>query len=140
MTRTDANSTTTFDANAQDTRACEQLCYAYARCLDFFDHDSLPELFAADGELALGDASHRGRSAILAYVTGLPRMPTRHVISNVFIDLTGSGNARGIAYVQRFTVDGPQTVQAIGHFEDQYQRHNSEWFFTRRRLHWLSET
>ncbi len=139
MTPANAEHSSKSDTNTSDARACEQLCYAYARCLDFFDHDALPELFSPSAELSLNGDTYRGPQAILAYIAGLPRMPTRHVISNVFIDFIDPENARGIAYVQRLSTDSAQPAHAVGHFEDRYTRQGGEWRFERRTLHWLSQ-
>ncbi|MCR9276696.1 MAG: nuclear transport factor 2 family protein [Pseudomonadaceae bacterium] len=138
MTSADANSLTTFQATQQATHACEQLCYTYARCLDFFDHDALSELFTSDAELVLGEKTSKGRQAIVADIAALPRKPTRHVISNVFTDLIDPTTARGIAYVQRLSSNAGEIIQSAGHFEDQYQCVDGTWLFARRRLHWLN--
>lgn len=138
MTIADVTHSSGFDPKLRDYHACEQLCYAFARCLDFFDHDSLPELFVEDGELEIDSEHHRGRRALLACAASFPRLPTRHVVSNVFIDFIDSDNARGISYIQRLSAENTQLTEAAGHFEDRYARRDGQWHFARRRLHWLN--
>jgi len=131
------------------TRPVEQVCLdlsaAYARALDFRDHEGLPELFTEQGQLFCGGAGlagHAGRAAIWQALQQRPAdLLTRHLFSNGFVEPLGEQDARGLIYLSLYAyrgeerpapLDGPQLV---GHFEDRFRREDGHWLFASRRLH-----
>lgn len=125
-------------------RACTELSLDYARCVDFRDYDALLTLFCEDAVLDTGRPL-QGLDAIRAYVRQRPdEIRTRHVISNVFIDVLGPGDARGICYLTLYSHAGTESLSPdpaplpgpylIGHYEDRYGRIDGRWQFRSRRL------
>ncbi len=111
---------------------CARLCHEYARAIDFRDYDNFPLLFAEDAVLDVGNPIH-GRAAILASVLRRPdELRSRHVMSNIAVDVLGPDQARGTAYLTLYRHLGGASLTrdpvafegpaAIGHYEDRYQR------------------
>ncbi|MDH3644664.1 MAG: nuclear transport factor 2 family protein [Gammaproteobacteria bacterium] len=127
-------------------RDCEALSIAYARAIDFRDYDDFITLFAEDAALDLGRPM-LGREAIRASISQRPDgLRSRHVISNIFIDVIDTDNARGISYLTlyRHLSDDPnppaQPIDealpaAVGHYQDQFVRATVGWRFQSRTLH-----
>ncbi|MEQ8859415.1 MAG: nuclear transport factor 2 family protein [Pseudomonadales bacterium] len=126
-------------------RACTELSVGYARAIDFRDYDAFVELFSDDAVL---DAGRRleGREAIRASLRQRDdRLRSRHVISNVFIDVLSADEARGISYLTLYRHHGEASLgpdaaplngpAAVGHYEDRFVRSASGWLFRSRRLH-----
>jgi hypothetical protein len=132
-------------ARARDIRdECEALSIAYARAVDFRDYDSFVELFAEDGELDTG-APLIGRERIRKAIARRPdELKSRHVLTNIFIDVQDADNARGISYLTLYRHIGPESLSgepiefqgpaAVGHYEDQFVRTPAGFRFKRRRL------
>lgn len=94
----------------------------YAHCVDGGRFDELVDLFVPDGVLEVeGEAPHRGRNAIRAFVTGVgddiaasrgaPRI--RHHVGNVLVDLDGPDRARARSYFLAVTDTGVSTTGAV---------------------------
>jgi 3-phenylpropionate/cinnamic acid dioxygenase small subunit len=125
-------------------RDCESLCIAYARAIDFRDYDDFVMLFVEDATLDLGRAMH-GREAISASIAARPdNLRSRHVISNVFIDVVDENQARGICYLTLYRSlaasskqEPVETTQpaAVGHYQDQYTLTRDGWRFQSRTFH-----
>lgn len=124
-------------------RACTALVHEWARALDFGDQDHFLELFEADGRLVYG-AAHEGLDALARFVGARPRdRVTRHLITNVFVDVLAPDRARGICYLTLFAGlrETPRAVPpapapaAVGHFEDRFQQRDGCWRFASRTLH-----
>lgn len=135
----------TEDDIARVERACTDLSIAYARAIDFRDYDAFVLLFTEDGVLDVGKPLH-GREAIRESLRGRPdELRSRHVITNVFIDVLGPDEARGISYLTLYRHHGEESVRfgavplrgpaAVGHYEDRFVRIGSEWLFRSRRVH-----
>jgi ketosteroid isomerase-like protein len=90
-------------------RACERLMYRYAQYVDFGQAARIAELFAENGAWLGADGNGmRGRQAIhdgFAQRAALTRRQSRHVITNVLIDLASSDSATGIAYLVNYRHD-----------------------------------
>lgn len=126
-------------------QACTALSIGYARAIDFRDYDAFLELFTEDAVL---DAGRRleGLEAIRESLRHRDdRLRSRHVISNVFIDVLSVDAARGISYLTLYRHHGdaslasdPAPLQgpaAVGHYEDRFVRRDTDWLFQSRRLH-----
>jgi ketosteroid isomerase-like protein len=125
-------------------RACEALSIAYARAVDFRDQDTFVSLFTEDGELDTGTVL-KGRAAIREAMARRPdELRSRHVISNVFIDVLSDIEARGISYLTLYRHVGPESLKgapaplagpaAVGHYEDRFEKTAEGWRFKRRKL------
>lgn len=125
-------------------RACEALSVAYARAIDFRDYDTFVDLFTEDGELDTGTVL-KGRAAIREAISHRPdELRSRHVITNVFVDVLSDTEARGISYLTLYRHVGPESLKngpvpltgpaAVGHYEDRFVKTPEGWRFKRRRL------
>lgn len=125
-------------------RACTALSYAYARAIDFRDQDALVALFTDDATLTVGETLS-GQDAIRAWIRARPdEVRSRHVISNVFVDVLSADSARGIAYLTLYRHQGEASLRhgpaplagaaAVGHYEDRFVRAAGGWRFASRRL------
>ena len=134
---------------AEIQRDCEALSMAYARAIDFRDYDHFVTLFTDDAVLDLGRPL-RGRQAIHAAVSARPdELRSRHVITNVFVDVVDEDTARGIAYLTLYrhladkpSIPGPGSdpapttlPAAVGHYQDKFARVSDGWRFEARTLH-----
>jgi hypothetical protein len=126
-------------------QSCEELSIAYARAVDFRDYDYFITLFTEDGVLDTGKQLE-GREAIRVSLSRRPdELRSRHVISNIFIDVLNENEARGISYLTLYRHVGPESLKgepidfkgpaAVGHYEDRFERTAAGWKFKRRKLH-----
>lgn len=126
-------------------RACTALSISFARAIDFRDYDAFVELFTEDAVLDTGQPLD-GLDAIRASLAGRDdRLRTRHVITNVFVDVLNADEARGIAYLTLYRHHWDDNLRpgpapsagpaAVGHYEDRFARTARGWRFRSRRLH-----
>jgi ketosteroid isomerase-like protein len=126
-------------------RACEALSIAYARAVDFRDYDYFVTLFTEDGVLDTGKPME-GRAAIAKSLSHRPdELRSRHVITNIFIDVLNENEARGISYLSLYRHVGPESLKgepidfdgpaAVGHYEDRFENTPDGWKIKRRKLH-----
>ena len=127
------------------SRACEALSIAYARAVDFRDYEYLVTLFTEDGVLDTGKPLE-GRAAIAEALAHRPdELRSRHVITNVFVEVLNEREARGISYLTLYRHVGPESLKGepapldgpagVGHYEDRYEKTEEGWKFRRRKLH-----
>lgn len=125
--------------------ACQALSIAYARAIDFRDYDAFIELFTDDAELDAGQLL-TGKAEIRAAIAQRPDdLKSRHVITNIFIDVLSTTQARGISYLTLYRHVGPESltgtpidlqgVAAVGHYEDRFEKTEDGWRIRRRKLH-----
>jgi ketosteroid isomerase-like protein len=124
-------------------RACEQLSVAYARTVDFRDYDAFVELFEDDAVLDLG-MRLQGKAAIRESMRKRgDHVRTRHVLTNIFVEVQDARHARGIAYVTLYRHVGPKAQEpvpstlatAVGHYEDAFVLTSDGWRFKSRVMH-----
>ena len=135
--------------NAQERseieRACERLSIAYAHHVDFKDYDAYVELFADDCRLDLGTVIE-GKAAIRAWLAQRPeRLRSRHVFTNILIEVVDADHARGITYLTLYRHIGDESLSndpidfagpaGVGHYEDEFVRTAAGWRFASRRVH-----
>jgi hypothetical protein len=124
---------------------CEALSITYARSIDFRDYDAFADLFADDGVLDTGKPLE-GKAAIQTSLTRRPdELRSRHILTNIFIDVLSETEARGISYLTLYRHIGPESLEnkpipfdgpaAIGHYEDRFVKTDAGWKFKRRKLH-----
>jgi 3-phenylpropionate/cinnamic acid dioxygenase small subunit len=112
----------------------------YAHCVDGGRFDELVDLFVPDGVLEVeGEPPHRGREAILAFVTGVgrdiaastgaPRI--RHHVGNVLVELEGTELARARSYFLAVTDAG---VDHWGRYRDRLVPSGEQWRFALRQV------
>ncbi|WP_233503407.1 nuclear transport factor 2 family protein [Sphingomonas psychrotolerans] len=113
---------------------CARLINLYAQLSDATRWEEVAALYAADGSMTrptAPDAPIMGRDAILTAFRSRPVRITRHICSNIVIDVEGATAARGSSAMLLFTgVDAPPL---IGGFEDRFVLTGEGWRFAQRR-------
>lgn len=140
-----------YDNNyARDRSEIEDLQSRYLFALDWQDPALYASTFTPDGVLVWAGGTVNGREAIIKEMTearavdaraatGMaPVRPARrrHFISNVVLRVDGD-RATGRAYWFEFNDDMRDRrpyLGAYGHYEDQLQRINGQWLFSRRQI------
>jgi SnoaL-like domain len=119
-----------------DRQAIDQLVAGdYPRALDAHDWDAYAATYTADGEIALGDQSAKGRGGIKAFVGALPADPrVIHVISNLSYEVAGDAATGGAYWQDIGLVDGKPGVVVAGHYDDELRKVNGAWLFSKRSI------
>lgn len=123
--------------NAGERRAaeadCARLIALYANLNDEARWDEVVALYAEDGVMfrpTAPDAPVAGRERILTAFKSRPPRTTRHVCSNVVIDVESETTASGTSAMLLFTGEGPPLV---GSFHDRFVLTCDGWRFAERR-------
>jgi hypothetical protein len=127
-------------------RACERLVYAYSRALDLGDLSGAADFFAEQGSMSrpmAPDAVIQGRETIRAALLTRPRtLLTKHLATNVMIDVESRDAASGISYLTMIATTPPADAKPpfvsqgplyFGEFKDRFVRENGVWKFLERR-------
>jgi hypothetical protein len=127
-------------------RACERLVYVYSRALDLGDMSAAADCFAANGSMArpmMPDTVIQGRETIRASLLTRPKtLLTRHLATNVMIDVESRDGASGLSYLTMISTTPPGDARPphvsqgpvyFGEFKDKFVRENGEWKFLERR-------
>ncbi len=112
---------------------CARLIALYANRNDAADWPAVAALYAPDGRMSRPTAPDdwiEGREAILAAFQSRPPRITRHICSNVVIEVLGPDRAEGESAMLLFTGEGPPKV---GSFHDRFVRVDGDWRFAERR-------
>ena len=112
---------------------CARLIALYANLNDAARWDDVAALYAEDGVMVrptAPDAPTVGRAAILAAFKARPPRTTRHVCSNVVIDVESADEARGESAMLLFT---GAAEPLVGSFHDRFVRTADGWRFAERR-------
>ena len=120
--------------------ACTRLVYEFAKFNDGWDHESLAALFTDDCIFARPldpDHPYHGRAAVHAIFRDRKPRLTRHVMTNVLIDVINKHEAKGSCYVTMISApgtDGPQKGEGIffGGFDDEFVKTDDGWKFKSR--------
>jgi uncharacterized protein (TIGR02246 family) len=114
-------------------RAIERLILDYAAHNDASDWDAVAAMFAEDGRVSrpiAPDDFTQGREAILAAFKARPPRKTRHIVSNIRVDVDGA-NATASSQILLFT--GPDTAPLVGNYADILANDGNGWRFIERR-------
>ncbi|HTV78346.1 MAG TPA: nuclear transport factor 2 family protein [Steroidobacteraceae bacterium] len=131
---------------AEIERACERLTYVYSRALDVGDMNAAADCFAENGSFARpmnpGQVI-QGREAIRASLITRPKtLLTKHLSTNVMIDVESRDAARGLSYLTMISTTPPQAAAPpfvsagpvwFGEMQDRFIRENGVWKFLERR-------
>lgn len=112
---------------------CARLIALYANLNDAARWEDVAALYAEDGVMVrptAPDAPVVGRAAILAAFKARPPRVTRHVCSNVVIDVESADEARGESAMLLFT---GAAEPLVGSFHDKFVRTVDGWRFAERR-------
>jgi hypothetical protein len=136
--------------NIQDTQnielACSKLCNQFAVFNDAGKHEDLVALFTEDGRYARPTDPENfvsGHPAILAAFKARPRDKiTRHLITNIVVNVTGAKTAQGLCYVTLFNGSTANPAEKfgfkanaavlIGEYHDQFVLTEAGWKFSQR--------
>lgn len=132
-------------------RACERLIVDYCRYVDFGEASRIADLFTEDGTWAGPDVRMVGRDDIRAGFLrreGVTRRVSRHVCTNVGIDVVAEDEAVGLCYLVNFRHDrrdgegagrpddgGPvpsDVPKYVGEYRDRFRRTAEGWRFAER--------
>jgi hypothetical protein len=112
---------------------CARLVALYANLNDAGRWADVAALYAPDGRMARPTAPGEwteGRDAILAAFLARPARTTRHVCSNVVINVLSEREATGESAMLLFTGEG---APKVGSFHDRFVRIEGDWRFAERR-------
>lgn len=127
-------------------RACERIVYGYARALDLGELSAAADFFAEQGSMSrpmAPDQVIEGRETIRASLLTRPRtLLTKHLATNVMIEVESRDAARGISYLTMIATTPPPDAKPpfdskgpvyFGEFKDRFVRENGAWKFLERR-------
>ncbi|WP_187368961.1 nuclear transport factor 2 family protein [Baekduia soli] len=128
-------------------RACERLIVDYARLVDFGNASGIADLFTEDGVWIGSDLHLDGREAIREWFVereALSRRVSRHVFTNIGVDVLSPDEAQSICYMINYRRDrrdgGDELPVAgdipkwVGECHDRFARTADGWRFTQRRV------
>jgi hypothetical protein len=127
-------------------RACERLVYAYSRALDLGDMSAAADFFAENGSMArpmAPDVVIQGRESIRTALLTRPKtLLTKHLATNVMVDVVSRDEARGLSYLTMISTTPPAGAIApyistgpvyFGEFADRFVLEGGKWKFLERR-------
>jgi hypothetical protein len=127
-------------------RACERIVYAYSRALDLGDMSGAADFFAENGSFArpmAPDTVIQGRETIRAALVSRPKtLRTKHLASNVMIDVVSRDEARALSYLTMISTSPSGDAAApfvsagpvyFGEIQDRFVREGGEWKILERR-------
>ena len=128
-------------------RACERLIVEYCRLVDFGEAARIADLFTEDGVWSGVDLVLDGREEIRAWFVkrqGLERRVSRHICTNIGVDVLSPDEARSVCYLVNYRHDrreGDDTLPVpaevpkfVGECRDAFRRTDGGWRFTRRHV------
>jgi hypothetical protein len=128
-------------------RACERLIVEYTRRVDFGHAAEIADLFCADGEWHGVDLHLTDREQIRAWFVkreGVTRRVSRHLCTNIAIDVFSEDEAESVCYMINYRHDRqegdlslPVPVEVpkfIGELHDRFRREPDAWRFASRRV------
>ena len=122
---------------ANVAQACTGLFIDYARYVDFGQYDSFVDLFTDDAVLNLGFEINGKEKIRKSMNKRSDQLRSRHVLSNIAIDVDDERSAHGIAYLSLYRHIGPESLladpvmlngpAAIGHYSNRFVLTYSGW-------------
>jgi hypothetical protein len=127
-------------------RACERLVIAYTHLVDSGEAERVVDLFTPEGVCELPAARLCGHDELRAFFRTREQsraLVTRHVCTNVAIDVVDEHSATGRAYLTLYRhrredaqATGPAPLEApvfIGEYQDRFVEHEGSFRFAERR-------
>ena len=122
-------------------RDCAALITRYTHLVDEGQASGVAELFTPDGVWASPEATLEGQEAIRAAFLRREQSGrrSRHVCTNVAIDVEDEGSASGLCYLTLFRTDAEGTPargtapDLVGVYRDRFVRTPEGWRFSSRR-------
>jgi hypothetical protein len=126
-------------------RACERLIVRYCQLVDFGNATQIADLFCEDGEWHGVDLDLQGRDQIRAWFSErqqLTRRVSRHLCTNVAVDVLSGDEARSLCYMVNYRHDSrdgdpqlPVTLEVpkfVGELHDRFRLTADGWRFQSR--------
>lgn len=124
-----------------DTVALQQVVIRSAKIADEGTPEDLAALFIPSGRWQMGDALWQGREAIAEGIAGMralgysgPGTGTRHLMSNILVDITGDAASVASVFTLVGKKDGGTLILAVGNYLDQAERGTDGWRIVLRRI------
>jgi hypothetical protein len=128
-------------------RACERLIVDYCRLVDFGNAAGIADLFTEDGVWEGTDLVLNGRDEIREWFQRreeVTRRVSRHVCTNVGVDVVSEDEAEGLCYLINYRHDrqeGDMSLPVpadhpkwVGELRDRFRRTPDGWRFARRQV------
>lgn len=125
-------------------RACERLVTDYTHLVDEGRASAVADLFTDDGVWSSPEVTMEGQAKIREGFARREAMDrtSKHVCTNVGIDVHDADHASGLVYLSLYRADGvgdgPGHITGpslIGHYEDTFVRTEAGWRFRTRSTH-----
>ena len=126
-------------------RECERLIVRYCTLVDFGNAAQIADLFCEDAEWRGVDLHLRGHDQIRSWFTEreqLTRRVSRHICTNVAVDLVSEDEAASLCYMVNYRHDSrdaepqlPVTLEVpkfVGELHDRFRRTADGWRFQSR--------
>lgn len=123
--------------------ACARLCTDFANFVDSREYDRFVELFTEDAVFDRMGVIAEGRQAIRAFLDARPAgLVTRHVCTNIAVDIASDNTATGISYAIFFNASVEANAQppfqsaglALAEYHDVYTKTAEGWRIRERRV------
>jgi SnoaL-like domain len=127
--------------SSSDRMEIHELTARYAWSLDTGDAEAFVQCFCRNGELVWDvfetAGRWRGADALRRFIEYFRQRPEsagrQHHVSNLIVTATDSGvRARSYVAVAMRCANGPHALNVMGYYEDEFQRENGRWLFSRR--------
>lgn len=128
-------------------RECERLIVEYCRRVDFGHAGMIADLFSEDAEWQGVDLHLTGREQIREWFVKRERVKrrvSRHVCTNIAIDVVSADEAQSVCYMINYRHDRPEgdlslpvpveVPKFIGELHDRFRRERDGWRFAARRV------
>jgi ketosteroid isomerase-like protein len=124
-------------------RACARLVSEYCHLVDHGQASKVADLFTDDGFWSSPETALNGRAEIergFGRREQNRRRMSRHICSNLLIEVLDETTARGVVYLTLYRHDGEEGLPAspvglpafIGEYRDEFQKTAEGWRFKRR--------
>ncbi|HWH19668.1 MAG TPA: nuclear transport factor 2 family protein [Solirubrobacterales bacterium] len=126
-------------------RSCERLIMEYSRLVDFGEAAAVADLFTEDARWEGTDLVLSGREEIRAWFVkreGIARRVSRHVFTNVMVDVVSPTEATSVSYMINYRHDrqeGDETLPVVmevpkwvGEARDSFRLTDDGWRFASR--------
>jgi ketosteroid isomerase-like protein len=140
-------------AKALIERACTRLILESAAANDRQDFEAFAALFTKDGVLhrPAGEPLRGPRAIAESYSSRPASRITRHLCTNILIDVDSATTARGSTYVILYSADASgasdkkfgltsETRKLLGEFEDRFVLTDAGWRIVERRARFVMHT
>lgn len=128
-------------------RSCERLINEYSRLVDFGEAAAVADLFTEDARWEGTDLILTGREEIRAWFEkreAVTRRVSRHVFTNVVVDVLSESEAKALSYMINFRHDRPEGDETVpvpmevpkwmGEARDTFRLTDEGWRFSSRRV------